>query len=62
MRRRLFAEQPFCVVCLHEGRTVPATIRDHILNLEAGGTDTEDNVQPLCVPCHTLKTDAESRQ
>jgi 5-methylcytosine-specific restriction protein A len=61
MRQRLFAEHPFCVACLAQGLTVPATIRDHILNLQAGGTDTDDNVQPLCVACHDIKTDAERR-
>lgn len=29
---------------------------DHILALERGGTDDDDNLQLLCEGCHTLKT------
>lgn len=36
-----------------------ATQRDHIQSLEEGGTDTEDNVQPLCDACHDIKSKAE---
>ena len=34
---------------------------DHIVNVAAGGTDDDDNLQSLCVPCHKEKTAAESR-
>src|SRR3954463_15474730 len=60
LRARLFDTQPLCVACQAEGRTTIATIRDHVLTLEAGGTDTEDNVQPLCAEHHDLKTQRES--
>jgi 5-methylcytosine-specific restriction endonuclease McrA len=33
-----------------------ATDVDHIIELAAGGTNTIDNVQPLCKPCHRAKT------
>lgn len=33
-----------------------ATEVDHIQELAAGGTNTIDNVQPLCKPCHRHKT------
>jgi 5-methylcytosine-specific restriction endonuclease McrA len=33
-----------------------ATDVDHIIELAAGGTNTIDNVQPLCKPCHIAKT------
>lgn len=33
-----------------------ATEVDHIIELAIGGTNTIDNVQPLCKPCHLVKT------
>jgi 5-methylcytosine-specific restriction protein A len=33
---------------------------DHIVNRARGGSDDEENLQALCVPCHKLKTAAES--
>ena len=33
-----------------------ATQVDHIIELAIGGTNTLDNLQPLCKPCHTAKT------
>ena len=33
-----------------------ATEVDHIIELAAGGTNTIDNVQPLCRDCHKAKT------
>lgn len=33
-----------------------ATEVDHIIELAVGGTNTIDNVQPLCKPCHLMKT------
>lgn len=61
-RERLFREQPLCVRCLALGLTVLATIRDHIIPLAEGGTDNDDNVQPLCKPCHDVKTAEESKR
>lgn len=29
---------------------------DHHIPLEIGGDDTDDNLRPLCRPCHRLKT------
>lgn len=29
---------------------------DHIVAVEEGGSDDPDNLQPLCIPCHALKT------
>lgn len=31
---------------------------DHIIEVAVGGTNTIDNVQPLCKPCHMAKTAA----
>lgn len=33
---------------------------DHTWPVGAGGCDTEDNVQTLCVPCHRVKTAIEA--
>ena len=33
-----------------------ATEVDHIIELALGGTNTIDNVQPLCKECHKAKT------
>lgn len=60
LRDRLFTQQPLCVLCQQAGRVTIATIRDHIVNLKAGGTDTEDNVQALCQACSDTKTHQES--
>lgn len=35
---------------------------DHVLALADGGTDTPDNVQALCHPCHRAKTTDEQRR
>ena len=34
---------------------------DHILALALGGTDDWSNLQPLCKPCHKLKTSEDVR-
>jgi len=33
-----------------------ATEVDHIIELDRGGEDTIDNLQPLCTQCHKVKT------
>jgi 5-methylcytosine-specific restriction protein A len=33
-----------------------ATEVDHIIEVARGGTNTIDNLQPLCKPCHLAKT------
>lgn len=35
---------------------------DHIVNKAQGGTDTMDNLQSLCQPCHQRKSQHESKQ
>ena len=35
-----------------------ATEVDHIIEVAVGGSNTIDNVQPLCKPCHMAKTAA----
>lgn len=47
--------------CAHCGEHLPACMIevDHTVPLIGGGTDTADNVQGLCVPCHRAKTASE---
>lgn len=59
LRAELFDREPLCRSCKAAGLVELATQRDHIKPLEEGGTDTEDNVQPLCEPCHDAKSKAE---
>ena len=60
MRRALFDREPLCRVCAAQGRVTLAVIRDHIRNLEEGGTEDEANCQPLCQACSDTKTHGES--
>lgn len=46
--------------CQNCGNTGKLEI-DHIINLKAGGTDTPDNLQYLCPPCHNKKTQKEAK-
>lgn len=55
----LFTREPLCAECKRQGRVTLATHRDHIVPLEEGGTDTTDNTQGLCIPCHDAKSAAE---
>jgi len=60
MRTDLFRREPLCVQCKAQGLVVLATQRDHIRPLAEGGSDSEDNTQGLCEPCHEAKSLAES--
>jgi 5-methylcytosine-specific restriction protein A len=56
------SRHPCCEVCLREGRTVPATLVHHRVELKDGGARTaEENAEALCVKCHALVT-AKNRQ
>ena len=59
MRRRVQANTTgICAAC---SQRFPAELIqiDHIRPLHRHGTDTDDNVQPLCKPCHTDKSNDE---
>jgi 5-methylcytosine-specific restriction enzyme A len=47
-----------CMAC---GSWHPATeiAIDHVVPVSRQGTDLNDNVQPLCIPCHSHKTARE---
>lgn len=59
LRKRLFKNEPLCRACRAKRRITLAVIRDHVIPLSQGGTDTEDNVQPLCQECSDRKTAGE---
>lgn len=40
--------------CLCCGKKKPLTV-DHVIPLSKGGTNTIDNIQPLCQPCNSIK-------
>ena len=53
------AVEPWCRTCKTTGeltRHSRATILDHITPLAEGGSNEDANLQPLCGPCHDLKT------
>ena len=55
----MLAEEPFCRLCLIQGKRVQATEVDHIKALAAGGSEARPNRQALCKPCHEAKSKAE---
>ncbi|MAG66595.1 MAG: HNH endonuclease [Pseudomonadales bacterium] len=48
--------------CQHCGKVTHELELDHIVNVAQGGTDDDENLQSLCVPCHKQKTAMESQQ
>lgn len=44
--------QPLCVLCKAEGRLTAATVTHHIKPLAEGGSNSADNLLPLCEACH----------
>jgi 5-methylcytosine-specific restriction protein A len=55
LRANVLRAQPWCVVCLAEGRETRAVRVDHRIRRVDGGTDAADNLQPLCESCHNAK-------
>lgn len=56
IRSRVLRANPLCSRCSSVGKAVAATVVDHIVALTNGGTNDDSNLQPLCKPCHELKT------
>ena len=47
------ANNPLCADCKKAGRLTPATETHHIVPVEEGGSDRDDNLYPLCKSCHS---------
>jgi 5-methylcytosine-specific restriction protein A len=58
LRKEILTSEPLCRACGLE----LATDLDHITPVTQGGTDDPSNLQPLCRPCHDLKTQREAQQ
>ena len=56
LRRRVLDADPLCRPCKEAGRVCLAVQVDHITPKAKGGTDGDDNLQPICDPCHKAKT------
>lgn len=57
-RAQILARDPMCVHCGDR----PSTIADHRMPVAEGGANTIANGQGMCVPCHDVKTAAETRR
>lgn len=60
VRIRRFRKHPLCEECLKQGIVTETKEIDHIVPLAFGGSDTDSNVQGLCVPCHIFKSAVEN--
>jgi len=49
--------EPLCRSCRAVSKLVAATVVDHIIAIEDGGAELDqDNLQSLCIDCHNSKT------
>lgn len=58
-RREVLSREPFCRTCAELGYQTIAMTVDHIIPRARGGTSEDDNLQPLCITCHNVKTGRE---
>ena len=58
-RRLVLGEEPLCRLCAAAGLVAASVVVDHIVPLNAGGSDARSNKQGLCRPCHDAKSKAE---
>jgi 5-methylcytosine-specific restriction protein A len=61
LREKTLREEPWCRMCLAEGKFTPSRHADHIVPKEDGGLDVRENLQGLCHPHHSRKTINEQR-
>ena len=59
-KQALDQHQHCCADCFDLGIAKPAVEVDHIVPLEDGGTDSLDNLRPLCKQHHEAKTKREA--
>lgn len=58
---RFLRQHPLCVACARRDMVTAAVQVDHRIPLHAGGHDTLDNLQGLCLECHAVKNAQEAR-
>lgn len=58
--RILKRDNHLCQECMRQKRIVPAYAVDHITPKARGGTDSFDNLEAICKPCHQAKTNREA--
>ena len=51
-----------CQECKRNGRLKEAKEVDHIIPLHLDGTDSPDNLESICSPCHAQKTAREAAE
>lgn len=60
LRNWFIRANPLCNQCSRRERLVLAKVVDHIIPIEDGGEPLDvENLQSLCKPCHTAKTNKE---
>jgi len=59
LRQAVLNGEPLCRACQAMGRVRSAEHLDHIVPQALRGDNDLDNLQPLCRPCHELKSAAE---
>ena len=52
IRDRYVKKNPLCERCLLEGRYTPVEEVHHIIPINRGGTNDEDNLMSVCRSCH----------
>jgi 5-methylcytosine-specific restriction protein A len=57
LRALVITEQPLCAQCEREGRITPGNEVDHIDN--DASNNERSNLENLCRPCHSRKTNAD---
>ena len=53
------SKNPLCAECQKAGRMTPAVESHHIIPVEDGGSDRDENLIPLCKSCHSRISLAE---
>lgn len=64
LRKVILAHEPLCRICKENKRVTPANTIDHIIPITSADDPLfweESNLQPLCVDCHSEKTEREKK-